>query len=581
VALTLTAVTAVVGAGSSIVDQPAMFVTFRTVFCVGLVVLALVVLARGHGSRMAGLLLALACCVALTGLAGADSRGWFATGRIAIPITIVLASYICLAYPSGWIEDRLASMALRTIAAVLLLLTAANVLVSNVPPVAGPFVRCSGVQCPSNPLNLIDIGSGPSIGLSSALAIATGLSLAIVATLVARRWATTMRLQRRGLAPLLTWAAASALGYGLYITVREVDSHSPLLTPAAVVVVAIIATMPFAILLGLARAHVFAISALERMIVELGEQSSLLGLQQTVSRAFSDPTLKLLMWRPNAHRYVDIDGNVVNVSAPELRGKVTDFSRDRDTVAAVIHDPFLSNDVLEAAGSAVHLALDNTRLQNDLSASIRALEASRKRVASAADEERRRIEQDLHDGAQQGLIALRIKLQLLQEVATEDPEAIVPALADAGARVDATLDHIRNLAKGIYPSVLRDLGLSYALATVIRELPVRVVLQTELERRFEPEVETAIYFCCVEALQNIAKHCGAHSRAGLLLSERRHGLRFLLTDDGPGFDPARTSNTSGITGMRDRLEAIGGQLTISSVPGHGTTITGHVPSHAL
>ncbi len=110
---------------------------------------------------------------------------------------------------------------------------------------------------------------------------------------------------------------------------------------------------------------------------------------------------------------------------------------------------------------------------------------------------------------------------------------------------------------------------------------MRVALHTELGHRFEPEIETAVYFCCVEALQNVAKHCGAGCRAGLLLSERNDELEFLLTDNGPGFDPARATSTSGITGMRDRLEAVGGQLTIDSVPGQGTTITGHVPSHLV
>ncbi len=128
----------------------------------------------------------------------------------------------------------------------------------------------------------------------------------------------------------------------------------------------------------------------------------------------------------------------------------------------------LSEHALEAAATAVSLALDNARLQQDLTTSIDELAASRKRVAWAADEERRRIEQDLHDGAQQGLVALRIKLSLLEDLATEDPESIAPALAEAGERVDKALDHIRSLAKGIYPAALRDLGLAYALGAVVR-----------------------------------------------------------------------------------------------------------------
>lgn len=581
VALALTAAAAVLGATSPIVDDPGVFVTLRTALCAGLVLVAVVILARGSGGAMAALLIGATCAVALTGFTAVDSPGWFAIGRIAVPFAILLLVYISLAYPSGRIEDRSTRLLFAAAALTILGLLAANMLLSDMPPVAGPFVRCSGAHCPRNPLDVVDVGSSARMALSSALAVVTGLALIGVAMLVARRWATATALQRRSLTPLLAWAALTALGYAFYLMVRAFDSHAPLLTPAAVIVVVVTATMPVAIALGLARGSVFALSALEHMIAELGRQSGLLGLQQTVSRAFSDPTLKLLLWRPSAGGYVDIAGREVDVSASELQSRVTRFTHGGEDVVGMIHDPVLSDDVLEAAGSAVRLALDNTRLESDLSASIRELEASRKRVASAADEERRRIEQDLHDGAQQGLIALRIKLQLLQELAAEDPESIAPALADAGARVDATLDNIRNLAKGIYPSVLRDLGLSYALKAVIRELPVRVALNSELDRRFEPEIETAVYFCCVEALQNIAKHCGADCRAGLLLTEPLDGLQFLLTDDGPGFDPRGATNTSGITGMRDRLEAIGGQLTINSVSGHGTTIRGHVPGHAL
>lgn len=581
VAVTLTAAATAIGAAGAMVDQPALFLTLRVVFCLGLVLVALMLLARGFDARMPALLIWMSCCFALAGFVGADSPGLFVVGRIAIPGAVTFTTYVCLAYPSGWIEDRLTSVVWRITALALLSLTAANLLLSRVPPVAGPFVRCSGTQCPSNPIYVVDLGSGAGTALSTLLALVTGLSLVLVAVLVARRWATSTRLQRRSLVPLLSWCLAAALGYGVFIVVRAIDSAAAALTPGAVIVAAIIGVMPFAILLGLVRGSGFAMNALEQMIIGLGGQSTIEGLQQTVAEAFADPTLRLLTWRPRAHQYVDVDGNPVDLAALPLRGRVTRLSRERDAVAAVIHDPFLSNDVLVAAGSAVRLALDNTRLQSDLSVSIKELEASRKRVASAADEERRRIEQDLHDGAQQGLIALRIKLQLLQELATDHPEAVAPALADAGERVEATLDNIRNLAKGIYPSVLRDLGLHYALATVIRELPVPIALRSELKRRYEPELETAVYFCCVEALQNVAKHCGADSHAGLLLSEHDGGLQFLLTDNGPGFDPARTTGTSGITGMRDRLEAIGGQLTITSVAGHGTTIAGRIPSHAL
>ena len=211
IAVVLTAVTTVIGATGSIVDHPAMFLTLRAVSCVGLTLVALVLLARGAGVRMPALLTGLACLWALAGFAGADAAVLFSVGRIAIAGAVALTAYVCLAYPSGWIEDRLASSVWRTTTAGMLVLLAANLLLSRVYPVAGPFVRCSGTQCPPNPLYVIDIGSGPSMTLSTLLAFVTGLSLVLVAALVARRWATSTRLQRRSLAPLLAWCAAAAL----------------------------------------------------------------------------------------------------------------------------------------------------------------------------------------------------------------------------------------------------------------------------------------------------------------------------------------------------------------------------------
>jgi signal transduction histidine kinase len=247
------------------------------------------------------------------------------------------------------------------------------------------------------------------------------------------------------------------------------------------------------------------------------------------------------------------------------------------------HDPVLADerDVLEAAGSAVSLAHDNARLTADLDMSIEELEASRKRLASAADQERRRIEQDLHDGAQTGLIALRIKLGLLEELAAEDPASVALGLADAAKQVDIALAQIRNLAQGIYPTALRDLGIARALSVVARESPITVALHADLRRRFPPDVETAVYFCCVEALQNVAKHCGPGARASVTLADRPDGLEFLIADNGPGFDPATITPTHGITGMRDRLGAVGGTLTITSTPRRGSTLTGRVPVAVL
>jgi len=287
----------------------------------------------------------------------------------------------------------------------------------------------------------------------------------------------------------------------------------------------------------------------------------------------------LYFWRSSAGGYADVRGNAIGLPAVDEMRRVTEFAHDGQPVAAMVHDSALADDpdVLEAAGGAVRLAIENSRLNADLAVSIGELEASRRRVALAADEERRRIERDLHDGAQQHLIGLRIKLDMLEGLATDAPASLAEGIADATSRIDDALEQIRNLAKGIYPSVLSDLGLVPALAAVARDLPLEVSLRTQLSRRYAREVETAVYFCCLEALQNVVKHCGSGTKVELQLLERSEGLEFVVTDKGCGFDQDPVATTHGITGMRDRVEAVGGTLMITSIPGKGTTVTGRVP----
>jgi hypothetical protein len=182
----------------------------------------------------------------------------------------VLVLYVCFAYPSGYIDQRSAARLLASSAVAMAVLLAANLLLSNVEPVAGPFVRCSGSECPSNPFNIVDIGQGAGKALSTGLALVTAVSLAGAAVLIAVRAVRSTPLQRRSLAPLLAWAALAAVGYAFFLSVRAVDDHAPLLTPAAVATAAIIAAMPLAIALGFERGRVFAMGALEHMMPTRG-----------------------------------------------------------------------------------------------------------------------------------------------------------------------------------------------------------------------------------------------------------------------------------------------------------------------
>jgi signal transduction histidine kinase len=240
--------------------------------------------------------------------------------------------------------------------------------------------------------------------------------------------------------------------------------------------------------------------------------------------------------------------------------------------------------VLVALARQVGLALNNVRLDSALQASLDELRmqadelrASRARVVAAADAERRRIERDLHDGAQQHLIALAVNLRLARELADSDAPAARAVLEEVAADVQDALDEFRDLAHGIYPPLLVDRGLVEGLRAAIARAPVRARLETGTIRRYPPEVEATIYFCCLEALQNTGKHAGSEARATVRLWDEDDGLQFEVRDDGAGFDTETQPHGAGITNMSDRLGALGGRLSIRSSPGDGTRVTGVVP----
>ena len=206
----------------------------------------------------------------------------------------------------------------------------------------------------------------------------------------------------------------------------------------------------------------------------------------------------------------------------------------------------------------------------------RELQASRARIAAAADAERRRIERDLHDGAQQHLTSLSVRLLMAAKLASQDPE-LASLLEQLGAEVRDTAQELRSLAHGIYPPLLRANGLANALfaAASHATLPTRV--RAGSVGRYPADVEAAVYFCCLEAMQNACKHAGERASIRLCLKEESGTLTFGVTDDGAGFDAAGRSLGAGLLNMADRLSAFGGRLRVDSAPGHGTRVTGTVP----
>ena len=232
--------------------------------------------------------------------------------------------------------------------------------------------------------------------------------------------------------------------------------------------------------------------------------------------------------------------------------------------------------LLQHLASQASLVMRNAQLTAELRATIDQLLASRRRLVEAQDAERRKIERNLHDGAQQQLIALAIQLGLLAESA-DDPEFIRQAVPGLKAQLSTALDDLRALARGIYPPLLAEQGLVMALRAQAARSPVPVVLEAGQVGRYPQEAESTVYFCALEALANVAKHARA-SRATVRLAQTGGALEFSVSDDGAGLPATGTSHGSGLQGMSDRLAAHGGTLAVSSQPGQGTTITGRLPT---
>jgi signal transduction histidine kinase len=207
---------------------------------------------------------------------------------------------------------------------------------------------------------------------------------------------------------------------------------------------------------------------------------------------------------------------------------------------------------------------------------IEDLRASRQRLVAAQDVERRKIERNLHDGAQQQLVALAVQLRLLEQTAGNYPERDREIAARLGSQANAALEDLRDLARGIYPPLLADKGLGLALEAQSRKAAVPTTVQADGVGRYPQEIESAVYFCVLEALNNVAKYAGA-TRAGITLGHADGHLTFEVGDDGVGFDVERARDGTGLQGMADRLDAIGGSLAIRSVPGEGSTVGGRVP----
>jgi signal transduction histidine kinase len=240
-------------------------------------------------------------------------------------------------------------------------------------------------------------------------------------------------------------------------------------------------------------------------------------------------------------------------------------------------------ELLDRLAEQAGLVLANARLTADLEARLAQiarqaadLRASRQRIVAAQDEERRRLERNIHDGAQQHLVALAVKLRLAKGLLQKDTDQGRRMLVELRGEIDAALDTLRSLALGIYPPLLEEQGIAAAIAAQYTRSSLPVRMETDGIGRYPIELEAAVYFCTLEALQNAAKYAHA-SEITVSLRERDDAIEFVVADDGVGFDPSANGRGTGVQGIRDRISVFGGDATIESSPGTGTTVRGRVP----
>jgi signal transduction histidine kinase len=304
-------------------------------------------------------------------------------------------------------------------------------------------------------------------------------------------------------------------------------------------------------------------------------------LERAFAEAFRDPDVRIV-FPAGDEGWTDALGRALRAPPAGSGRALTPISDGERTVAALIHDEALKLEptVLRAGTAIAGTALGSRRLVAEADTALRELRRSRTRIASAADRERRRIERDLHDGAQQRLVALRIELELAEDLIRRDPERGVQRVHALEHDVDEAIDELRSLAHGIYPPVLADRGLPEALRTVAARTTVPVTVTAHDVGRYSEIVESAVYFCVLEALQNVVKHAAGVHRVRIALDGSGGQLAFSVRDDGLGM-PATGEPGQGLANMRERMATVGGALSITSAPRVGTTVQGTVPGRTV
>ena len=525
---------------------------------------------RRPASRFGPLLIGFGVLQWVTSWQASDLPLPFVIGVLAEGPAFLLRYYVFLAFPMGRLEPPAARWLMGALWVVLLGFFLPWALFSPVIAGAGRLTGC-GSACPEN---VLQVASAPSVVEVAGKTETYGLLAITVAVFVVylARLRTASRPQRRSLAAvavtsLLLLPAWFASSFGAYILMLDPAALDGL----AWGVVATRALLPLGFLIALLQAERFAAKALRTLLERLAARPTPEQWRDEIAGVLDDSSLRLGYYEPATGRYCEADG--AELTPPPRSAPVAWVPVDRTgrPVAAMLMDETLAEDpeLVRTAASATLLAVENGHLEGELL-------ASRARIVEAGDAARRRIERDLHDSAQQRLVALRIHLTLTgAQLHRSEERAILERLGD---EVEEVIDELRAVAHGIYPQVLADRGVGPALAAVARRSAIPVnVLDAGIGRHAEA-TEMTVYFCCLECLQNAAKHAGPGAAVTIRLSETDSRVCFSVDDDGAGFDPGAVERGAGLTNLADRVAAVGGILEIDAGPGRGTHITGSVPA---
>jgi signal transduction histidine kinase len=489
---------------------------------------------------------------------------FFALGELGY----ALVGHAVLAYPTGRVTDRAERALVKVGYATVIALPLATLLVYD-----GSRRLIGFDPAPRESLLLVAGNREAAELLQKGLLVALyGVLSALFIVVIARRFVRASPRTRRILAPLLLAAAAIALRAIFQCLFTFFDRPFPPEYLFWWQIGAFIA-LPVALVGGLVRARM-ARAAVGDLVVEL-EDAPPEGLRDALARALDDPTLELAFWLPERRAFVDSGGRPVDLpAAADRRRAVTELDHEGEPVAALVHDPSLLEEprLVRSAGAAARMAIENARLQAELLAQLDEVRASRKRIVAAGDAERRRLERNLHDGAQQQLVAVALKLRAAQGKLA-DP-AVERLLNEAVDELQGAVNELRELARGVHPAILTEDGLGAALDSLASRSAFPVRLVEAPEERLPADVEVTAYFLACEALANVVKHARA-SRATIGARRVDGVLLVEVEDDGVG--GAQPADGSGLRGLADRVEALGGRLRIDSPAGGGTRIVGEIP----